>query len=231
MRAIGYVRVSSEEQVREGVSLDAQEARIRAFCEAKAWELVSVVREEGRSAKDLNRPGLQEIMAALGKRHRPFDAVVVVKLDRLTRSVKDLGTLTEGFRRARVGFTSIQEAVDTTSAAGELFFNIVASISQWERRVIGERTAAALAHLRATGRRAGAVPFGFILGADGKSLEPDVTEQPVLAELQRLRVAGWSYGRLAKWLNSQGVRPKRARAWWAESVRSVLAHSHSERVA
>ena len=64
MRAIGYVRVSTDDQAREGVSLDVQEARIRAYCEAKGWQLVSVVRDEGKSAKDLKRPGLQEILGA-----------------------------------------------------------------------------------------------------------------------------------------------------------------------
>jgi len=136
-RVIGYVRVSTDDQAREGVSLDVQETRIRAYCEAKGWQLVSVVRDEGKSAKDLKRPGLQQILAALPKRGRCFDVLVVVKLDRLTCSVRDLGNLTDAFKRARVGFTSIQESVDTASASGELFFNLVASVSQWERRAIG----------------------------------------------------------------------------------------------
>jgi len=136
-RAIGYARVSTEDQAREGVSLDVQEARIRAYCEAKGWQLVSVVRDEGKSAKDLKRPDLQEILGALPKRQRCFDVLVVVKLDRLTRSVRDLGNLMDAFKRARVGFTSIQESVDKASASGELFFNLVASVSQWERRPSG----------------------------------------------------------------------------------------------
>ena len=74
-----------------------------------------------------------------------------MKLDRLTRSVRDLGNVTDAFKRARVGFTSIQESVDTASASGELFFNLVASVSQWERRAIGERTLSAMAYLRAQG--------------------------------------------------------------------------------
>ena len=141
-RAMGYVRVSTDDQAREGVSLDVQEARIRAYCDAKGWQLVSIVRDEGKSAKDLKRPGLQELLTALPRWQRDFDALVVVKLDRLTRSVRDLGNLMDAFKRARVGFTSIQESVDTASASGELFFNLVASVSQWERRAIGERTQA-----------------------------------------------------------------------------------------
>ena len=113
-RAMGYVRVSTDDQAREGVSLEVQEARIGAYCAAKGWQLVSVIRDEGKSAKDLKRPGLQQVLTALPKRQRCFDALVVVKLDRLTRSVRDLGNLMEAFKRARVGFTSIQESVSAT---------------------------------------------------------------------------------------------------------------------
>ncbi len=171
-RAIGYVRVSTEDQAREGVSLDVQASKIRAYCEAKGWALTEIIRDEGRSARDLNRPGIRRVREMARKRNgaRVADVLVVLKLDRLTRSVKDLGTLMDEFRRLRFGFTSIQEAVDTTSATGELFFNIVASISQWERRVIGERTSAALQHRRAQGQRVSRDPFGWRVNGDGRTL-------------------------------------------------------------
>jgi len=93
MRAIGYVRVSTEDQAQGGVSLDSQEEKIRAYCAAKDWDLVRVVRDGGHSAKDLNRPGMQKILEECRKKR--FDVVVILKLDRLTRSVKDLGYLVE----------------------------------------------------------------------------------------------------------------------------------------
>lgn len=226
MKAIGYVRVSTEDQAREGVSLDAQEARIRAFCEAKRWELVSIVRDEGRSAKDLGRRGLQQILAALPKRYRGFDALVVVKLDRLTRSVKDLGTVTEVLRRARVGFTAIQEAVDTTSATGELFYNIVASISQWERRVIGERTASALAHLRARGRQVSRfAPYGYHLAPGGR-LEVNPSEQATLALVASLRASGLPLRAISKELAGRGVVARNGRPF-APSTLLNLVHNSS----
>jgi site-specific DNA recombinase len=116
-KVLGYIRVSTEDQAREGVSLDAQESRLRDYCRAREWELVDVIRDEGRSAKDLKRPGLQAILAALPKKQRGWEALIVVKLDRLTRSVKDLAGLTEAFQRAKVGFTSIAENVDTPQPA------------------------------------------------------------------------------------------------------------------
>ena len=101
MRAIGYVRVSTEEQAQTGVSLDAQEEKIRAYCIAKEWDLLRVIRDEGFSAKDLNRPGIQEIIE--GCKRKEFDVVVILKLVRLTRSVKDLGYLVEDVFHCRNG--------------------------------------------------------------------------------------------------------------------------------
>lgn len=211
LTTIGYVRVSTEDQAREGVSLEAQEARIRAFCEAKGWYLSSVVRDEGRSAKDLNRPGLQEILSTLPKRQRGFDALVVVKLDRLTRSVKDLGILMERFQRARVGFTAIQEAVDTTSATGELFLNIVGSISQWERRVNGERTKTAMAHCQTQGRRVSRwAPYGFSLASGGR-LRTQPREQATLARIVALRSSGFSLRAISRELAAKGILARNGR--------------------
>jgi site-specific DNA recombinase len=217
-KAIGYVRVSTDDQAREGVSLDVQETRIRAYCEAKGWLLVSVVRDEGKSAKDLRRPGLQEILATLPKRQRCFDVLVVVKLDRLTRSVRDLGNLMETFKRARMGFTSIQESVDTASASGELFFNLVASVSQWERRAIGERTHAAMAHMRAQGRRISRQPrFGVRFDAAGR-VQADPREQATLSRILRLREAGHSLRQISAELARHGILARSGRPFTASTL-------------
>ena len=222
MRAIGYVRVSTDDQAREGVSLDVQEARIRAYCEAKGWQLVSVVRDEGKSAKDLKRPGLQEILGALPKRQRCFDVLVVVKLDRLTRSVRDLGNLTDAFKRARVGFTSIQESVDTASASGELFFNLVASVSQWERRAIGERTLSAMAHLRAHGRRISRQPrFGTRFDGAGRVMA-DPREQATLIKIRQLRDAGLSLRAISAALAGQGILARSGRPFTASTLGQLV---------
>ncbi|MCX5733726.1 MAG: recombinase family protein [candidate division NC10 bacterium] len=224
-RALGYVRVSTEDQVREGVSLDVQSERIRAYCQAKGWTLEGIIRDEGRSARDLNRPGIQRVLEMARQKNgsRSADVLVVLKLDRLTRSVRDLGHLTDEFHRLRFGFTSIQEAVDTTSATGELFFNIVASISQWERRVIGERTSAALCHRRAQGQRISRDPFGWRVNGDGRTLHPVQGEQTIVAQMAAWRGLGSSYATIADRLNLEHVPPKRGARWFPSSVRSVLA--------
>lgn len=123
MRAIGYARVSTDDQAQAGVSLDFQEEKIRAYCVAKDWDLVSLIRDEGQSAKDLKRPGMQRILE--GVRKKEFDVVVILKLDRLTRSVKDLGYLVEDvFGKNHVAFSSLQDNLDTCTANGRMVMNI-----------------------------------------------------------------------------------------------------------
>ena len=149
MQVIGYVRVSTEDQAREGVSLAAQEAELRAYCLVKDWTLVEVIRDAGQSAKSLKRTGLERLLTLV--RAGEVQAVVVYKLDRLTRSVVDLGQLVTLFAKTGVPLVSLQESLDATTATGELMMNLLVSVSQWERKVIGERTRDAMQHLKAQG--------------------------------------------------------------------------------
>ena len=130
MQAIGYVRVSTDRQAEQGVSLEAQEAKIRAMATVQSAELLDVIVDGGESAKSLNRPGLQRLLALIntGK----VQAVIVAKLDRLTRSVKDLCGLLELFEKRKVALISVAESLDTGSAAGRLVITIMGAVSQWE---------------------------------------------------------------------------------------------------
>jgi site-specific DNA recombinase len=146
----------------------------------------------------------------------------VVKLDRLTRSVRDLGNLMDAFKRARVGFTSIQESVDTASASGELFFNLVASVSQWERRAIGERTQSAMAYLRAQGRRISRQPrFGARFDAAGR-VQADPREEATLSTILRLREAGLSLRAISAELARQGILARSGRPFTASTLGQLV---------
>jgi DNA invertase Pin-like site-specific DNA recombinase len=222
MNVIGYARVSTNEQADYGVSLEAQEARIRAYCDAQTWTCIEVVRDDGASAKDLKRPGMARVLGELPRADRRFGAVVFTKLDRLTRSVRDLGALSELLRRHEVALVSIQENVDTATATGKLFHVVIAAISEWERDVIGERTREALAHKRRRGERAGPVPYGYDLASDGRRVTPNATEQAVLAAVAASREKGESYALIADSLNAERVPTKHGGRWYAATVRSVL---------
>jgi DNA invertase Pin-like site-specific DNA recombinase len=220
MQAIGYVRVSTDRQADQGVSLEAQEAKIGAMAVVRGGELEEVIVDGGESAKDLNRPGVKRLLALVdaGK----VDAVIVAKLDRLTRSVKDLCGLLELFEKRKVALISVAESLDTGSAAGRLVITIMGAVSQWEREAIGERTRDALQHKRSQGRRVGNIAFGFRLAGDGEHLEPDAAEQGALAEIRRLRGEGLTLRGIAASLNHRALRTRRGTAWRLESVARVL---------
>lgn len=153
MRAITYRRVSTDQQAESGAGLDAQAATVAKALEARGWEHVGDFCDEGASAKNLNRPALAEALAALDAGEA--DALVVAKLDRLSRSVSDFASVAEQARRKGWALVLLDVDVDTSTPTGELVTNISASVSQWERRIIGARTAEALAARKAKGVRLG----------------------------------------------------------------------------
>jgi DNA invertase Pin-like site-specific DNA recombinase len=154
-RTVAYLRVSTDKQADRGVSLDAQRAKVAAYAELYDLELVEVVVDAGASAKTLDRPGLARALGMLRKGGEA-EALLVVKLDRLTRSVRDLCELVERhFAPGKAALLSVGEQIDTRSAAGRLVLNVLASVSQWEREAIGERTAAAMQHKAACGEFTG----------------------------------------------------------------------------
>jgi DNA invertase Pin-like site-specific DNA recombinase len=216
MRAVGYVRVSTERQAEQGISLEAQQAKVRAMATVQGAELVDLIVDGGESAKSLNRPGLQRLLTLVHSGR--VDAVIVAKLDRLTRSVKDLCSLLELFEKRKVALISVAESLDTGSAAGRLVITIMGAVSQWEREAIGERTRDALRHKRGNGERVGNIAFGYRLSLDGLHLEPDPTEQRALSAIQELRQGGHSLRGIAATLNRQGQHTRRGTPWRLESV-------------
>lgn len=220
-RVIGYVRVSTEKQADSGLSVEAQRARLEAWCALHGAELVRVETDAGASAKTLDRPALGRALAALHAGEA--DALLVAKLDRLTRSVRDLDTLlAEHFADGSGDLVSVAESIDTRSAAGRLVLNVLASVAQWEREAIGERTAAALAVKADRGERVGAVPYGYALAADGVRLEPVTAEQVVIAEARALRAAGRSLRAVASELAARGHVARSGRPFAAMQVSRMV---------
>lgn len=218
-RVIAYCRVSTDEQASSGVSLQAQEAKLRAYALAMDLELVRVESDAGVSAKTLDRPALQRALASLSADEA--DALVVVKLDRLTRSVRDLADLLEQYFSADHGLISLGESVDTRTAAGRLVLNVMTSVAQWEREAIGERTSNALQHMKSQGKRIGAVPYGWTLAADAKSLTKDEFEQTVIARARELRATGASLRAVANILASQGMNTRNGRTFDPQQIARI----------
>jgi site-specific DNA recombinase len=219
MKAIGYVRVSTEKQADFGVSLEAQTEKVRAMAVVQGAELAEII-VDTESAKSLNRPGMARLLSLVDT--GAADTVIIAKLDRLTRSVKDLAELLERFTRRGVSLVSVADSLDTRSAAGRLVLNIMVSVSQWEREAIGERTRDAMSHKRANGERVGTVPFGYRTAADGLHLETDAAEQGILSRIRELKAVGCTTRRIAEALNGEGFTTRRGTAWRFQYVAEAL---------
>ena len=226
LRAVGYVRVSTEQQATEGVSLEAQQVRIRAHCVSQDIELIDIVIDDGFSAKSLERPGIKRALAMLASNQA--NAIVVVKLDRLTRSVKDLGYLCDSYFREGLPYSllSVSDSIDTRSASGKLMLNVLMSVAQWEREAISERTQEAMDELKRRGVRMGGAPYGWQY-----TKEPDEHgrrnivihpgEQKIILRICAMHREGLSVLDIAKRLTADGVRP-RGEEWERPTLYRIL---------
>lgn len=208
MRVVGYVRVSTDEQALSGLGLDAQQSAIETEVERRGWELVGVVSDAAVSAKrsPADRPGFSEVLEAL--QSGSVDAVVVSKLDRLTRSLSDFAGLLDRSVVEGWGVVALDVDVDTTTATGRLVAHVMASVSEWERGVISERTKATLGELKAKGRRLG---------------RPVSLPAPVRERIAHERAAGATLRQISEGLNSDAVPTSQGGSqWWPATVRAVL---------
>lgn len=220
-RAIGYVRVSTEGQAAEGVSLEAQEAKIRAYCELNGMELLNIHVDAGLSGKRAdNRPELQKALESVCKGRA--NALVVYKLDRLARNTIDALEIAQTIEKCNGSLHSISEKLDTGSAMGRFFFTILASLAEMERGIIAERTAAAHAHKRTKGEATGHAPFGWKLCADGITLKRDGAEQETLRIIADLQSKGLSQRKIVDELNRLGRKTKQGKKWQRSNLVSVL---------
>jgi len=218
-KAIGYVRVSTDEQAREGISLENQEAKIKAYCELNGLELKEVVADEGLSAKNLNRPGIKKILSQAWDKE--IDAIVVYKLDRAFRSTIDALEVTSELDRCGVGFHSINERLDTKSPLGKLFFTLIAGVAEMERGVIAERTSDALRRKIEKGEHVGHIPYGYQM-ENGK-LIPFLPEQEIIKLAKELRVRGYTFQAIAEEFKTRGIRTKRGKnQWYPTSIKNIL---------
>ena len=218
--AIGYIRVSTEGQAQDGVSLDMQRAKIEAWAMLNDYELTAVHVDAGISGKSAdNRPGLQ---AALND-CRKGSALVVYSLSRLARSTKDTIEISERLTKAGADLVSLSEKIDTTSAAGKMVFRMLAVLAEFERDQISERTASAMQHKKGKGELVGAVPYGFDLAADGVNLILNVGEQDVIQQARDLHTGGMSLRKVAAELQRRGFSARNGGLFQATQIQRMVA--------
>jgi len=221
MDAIGYVRVSTEDQAKEGISLDNQKSKIEAYCKLKDLDLSEIIEDAGISAKNLKRPGVQRVLKLA--RTKQVDAVVIYKLDRIFRSTVDALETTRLFDKWGVSFHSIEETLDTQSAMGRFFFTLTAALAEMERCIIGERTKAALSHKRSRNEKTGGdVPYGYDLTPAGILIKND-NEQRIIRIIRNLNRDGYSLRKICRELEKSGHRTKRGNdLWHPQTISSIL---------
>lgn len=205
MNAVGYVRVSTNEQGVSGAGLDAQRGAIDGWASYRHATLVSVEEDVASGKSTAGRAGLERAIAMCETGEA--DALVVAKLDRLSRSLKDFATVVERSRERGWSVVVLDLDIDLTTATGEMVAGVLAVLSQWERRIIGERTRAALAVKRSQGVKLGRP----------RSLPEPVRRRIVLAHRR-----GDSWTGIAARLNAEGVPTARGGSWHPSTVRKVV---------
>jgi site-specific DNA recombinase len=228
LRAVGYVRVSTQEQARSGLGIDSQVERVRAYCAFRGLELVEVIVDAGVSGsiRLSDRAGGRAVcdLVEAGR----VDAVVSMKLDRLFRDAADCLDMTRTWDDAGIGLHLLDLGIDTTSAVGRAFLTVAAGFAELEKNLIGERTAAALGQLKAQGVRLGGEAFGVRRTADvdaagRRTWEAAQDEADVVALMVELRAQGMTLRAIVAELNARGVPTKRGGAWQACTVGKILA--------
>ena len=217
MRAVGYVRVSTQNQVGQGVSLDAQEVKIKQWANLNGYELTAIYSNPGISGKEMEtRQGLQMALEDI----REGDALVVHSLSRLTRSIRDTLDIAELLKKRKADLVSISEKIETNTAAGKMVFRMLAVLNEFERDQVSERTKEALRHKREKKERCGFIPHGWKLAPDGRMLIEDPEEQAIVKKIRRLHSRRLSLREIAAKLNSEGML-NRGAPWNHSSVMRV----------
>lgn len=227
IRVALYPRVSTLEQARDGYSINEQIERMKKYCEAHGWEVTKIYTDAGYSGGDTERPGLQELIKD-AENHR-FDAVLVYKLDRLSRSQKDTLTLIEDvFLPNGVNFISMTENFDTSTPFGRAMLGILSVFAQLEREQIKERMEVGKIGRAKEGKWCGSpnVPIGYKLDNDGE-LVINEYEAMQIQEMFRLFNMRISQRRVAKMLHGKGYTYQNGGTWAGKHyLRPMLENKH-----
>lgn len=216
-----YTRVSTEDQAREGFSLDAQLDRLQKYAQAQDWDVVDAYVDEGHSGRTTKRPAYQRM---LGERDR-WDTILVLKMDRIHRNSRNFMGMMDALTQEDKGFASVTESLDTSTAMGRFVMDIIQRIAQLESEQIGERVFVGMEQKAKTsgGSLGKPAPFGYAYGP-GSRLVPVPEEVPHVQALFEGFAAGAGKQALANVLNEQGVPTRKQTAWTVWNVTGVLSN-------
>ncbi|WP_139491827.1 recombinase family protein [Brevibacillus dissolubilis] len=217
-----YCRVSTDEQAREGVSLEEQQERLAAYCKAMGWtQQILLYVDDGYSAKNTDRPALNRLLTAI--RQGRIAKVMVTKLDRLSRRLLDLLTLIELFGQHQVSFVSTSESFDTDTPSGRLTLQVLGAVAEFERERIRERVFDNMHHAARNGKWLTQSPYGYRL--EQKELIIHEQEAEVVRRVYDLYLnQGLGYLTIAKRLNEEGIPSPHKKEWSLRAIKLMLTN-------
>jgi DNA invertase Pin-like site-specific DNA recombinase len=219
-KVIGYIRVSTDEQAKEGMSLSFQRRKIEAYCELHDLYLLEILEDAGRSGRDRDRPAYQQLLQRIID--PDISGVIVYRLDRLTRSFGELGVMLETFKKHDASIFSVMENVDASTAIGRFVLGLLGLIANLEVDVLGELVATGMEEAKRQGLHVGSTPLGYQRGEQKGELVIDEKESEIVERIYHLRTAEqMSFRRIAEVLNEEGHPTKRGGRWGSETVRLV----------
>ena len=189
-----YVRVSTQDQAQHGFSLDAQQEALENYAKALGYEIHKIYRDEGKSAKDLKRPQMIELLK--DAEAQKFSSIFIYKLDRFSRSLKDLILTIDQLKQWNIDFVSLQDKIETASASGKLMFHIISAFAEFERNIIGDRTKFGMERKAKEGGFIAKAPRGYKLV--DKELVPDENSDEITQIFQHFLNSNISLTQLAK---------------------------------
>lgn len=212
-RAVGYIRVSTDRQAEEGVSMDFQEEDIRKYCESKGYELTEMFRDAGYSGASKNRPDFQRMLRAI--RQEVCDVVVCYKSDRLSRGLFPATALIEALDGTQIRMESVHDAIDINA------FGLLAAVGKIELESIRQRTRSAARSRASRGKVTGVVAYGYIMDEDGFPIVDEIKAE-VVRRIFDLYISGMSANAIAKLLNQEGIPGPSGGRWWDARVLGII---------
>jgi len=226
--AIGYARVSTVDQAKNGVSLEMQEEKITAWAKLHNYEIIHIFHDQGISGIKNDRPGFMKAMDAVINNKA---TLIVYSLSRFSRSTADTMQLADKLRKEGCNLVSLSEKIDTTTAAGKMVFRMLAVLNEFERDQIRERTIAGLNQLRMNGRKLGGeIPYGYNL-EEGNILVPNTYEQDIINEIVFLKTEkNKSLRYIAKDLNDKGYTTKKGKQFHPQTINNIINYHKQEQL-
>jgi len=218
VRAALYTRVSTEDQAKEGFSLDAQLEKLKAYCTARDWLISGEYIDDGYSGRNIKRPAYSRLLTDMNK----WEVLLVIKMDRIHRNSKNFMMMMEELKKHNKEFVSMTESLDTSTAMGRFVMDIIQRIAQLESEQIGERVYVGMEQkARINGGHLGFnIPYGY--DYENGTLIINNDESRIVNEIFNEYEAGMSMAKLAMFLNERGIPTKQDKTWGRQTIANIL---------